>query len=615
MNRIPHISFLRSGTLYLSAASVLLGAVVLTAAEAPKTKTAPAAPPPQIIEGFAKVVFHHNVNRTVASLDFRGMAPGYMTAGWWAAGQVPRNEVSWETAPVREKKVTMFSFIGSSAVLPSQFTHGPAAKLMVDGKHRLTFRIGVTRDTTWKEGGYELKYLSKRVEYPYYNAHRQLELHGNSGFYRLTVPADAVEAGRPVTLTVELQPFAGWQGGWFMVKNRTNTLQQTTAILNGEIDTLRRDQAIIQQQTQMLATLAYGGMLDRDGMTHEVAYHNGFRHLHPADLIKLRNGDLLLLTREGFEHYSNDGDVVMLRSKDGGKTWGERQVIASMKNVDEREGCGVQLSDGTLVVGIFYNNRYNADGSYNFSGKDNPLDPDSVAKGLRYLGCYTISSKDDGRTWSEPRFIDTKDMPYKDLEGPTDAPIELPDGTLIMGMTAEYGRSAVLLSSTDKGQTWSHRSVIARDEEKKLGGFMEPGIVRTKTGRIVAVMRNHGLDQALWAAHSDDDGKTWSPVKQTPMVGHPADLIQLSDGRLLASYGIRNPHTRPAGVRACFSSDNGETWDIGTEVQLRNDLGNWDVGYPDSLERSDGSVYTVYYYNLLGKYYIGATTWKPGGKG
>jgi len=64
-------------------------------------------------------------------------------------------------------------------------------------------------------------------------------------------------------------------------------------------------------------------------------------------------------------------------------------------------------------------------------------------------------------------------------------------------------------------------------------------------------------------------------------------------------------------VRACFSRDNGESWDLATEVQIRNDFINWDVGYPESIEQPDGRVLTVYYYNLFGKYFIGGTTWKP----
>jgi hypothetical protein len=96
------------------------------------------------------------------------------------------------------------------------------------------------------------------------------------------------------------------------------------------------------------------------------------------------------------------------------------------------------------------------------------------------------------------------------------------------------------------------------------------------------------------------------------MIGHPVDLIQLKDGRLMASYGVRTgPHVKPGGIRACFSKDNGETWDIKTEVQIRNDFLNWDTGYPESIQMPDGKVLTVYYYNLFNKYFLGGTYWKP----
>src|SRR5205814_9423571 len=144
---------------------------------------------------------------------------------------------------------------------------------------------------------------------------------------------------------------------------------------------------------------------------------NAFRQRHPTDLVKLQNGELLLMTREATEHLSNDGDVIMLRSKDGGKTWGERQVIAAIKDVDEREGCGVQLRDGTIVVGIFFNNLYAEDGSYNSRLPAEATKSDSSKR--RRLGTYIITSKDNGHTWSEPNYIDTTGMPFESLEGPT----------------------------------------------------------------------------------------------------------------------------------------------------------------------------------------------------
>ena len=577
--------------------------------------TIAAAPAAQWVEGFDQPVFHHEGMRYPDALDFRGMSRGYMTAGWHSPAQLKENVLSWKTAVVPAKEPTTFAFIGATSVLPSEFSRGPQVKLFVNGKYALTFSIGFTRDVTWKEGEFELKYISKRVEYPYTGSHRQFELYGNSGLFHLSVPASAIEAGQPATIRVDVQPFEGWKHGWFTVKERRDVLKQSQETLQGEVDALRHDMAVVAMQTQALATQVYADLLGRDRFKHDVLYANGHRHVHPADLIKLKNGELLLMWREGTEHVSVDGDVVMVRSKDGGRTWGDRQVIAGIEGLDEREGCGLQLSDGTIVVGVFFNKFYYPNGNYMPT-------PERQARldkpGQTDLGSYIITSKDNGRSWSKANYIKTAGMPYSSVEGPTDAPIEMPDGSVIMAIIGysphgdKGNRAAALIRSTDQGKTWKHVSMIATDPGAKLGGFMEPGIVRTKTGRLVVAMRNHGTEQAIWVTHSDDDGKTWAPVKQTAMIGHPVDLIELKDGRLLASYGIRpGSHTTPGGIRVCFSKDNGVTWDIATEVQLRNDFLGRDIGYPESIQNGDGSVLTVYYYNLFNKYFIGGTTWTP----
>jgi Neuraminidase (sialidase) len=355
-----------------------------------------------------------------------------------------------------------------------------------------------------------------------------------------------------------------------MVKEYRDTLKPTLQSLQGEIESMRQDMTVVNQEAHILATQLYAPALGQPDFRHQVVYTDGYRHLHPADLIPLQNGELLILTREATEHYAQDGDVVMLRSKDGGQTWGGKQVVAAIPNVDEREGCGVQLKDGTIVVGVYYNNLYAPDGSYVFNDKKHLTEPDK-----HYLGSYVITSRDNGATWSAPQYIETEGMPFRNIEGPTDAPIAMPDGSIVMGVIGynisgdDKNRSSVLLRSTDQGKSWKYASTIAGDPGGKLGGFLEPGIVRTKSGRIIAGLRNHGPDQAIWVTWSDDDGKSWAPVRKTGMRGHPVDLIQLADGRIMASYGIRPPtHDKPGGIRACFSDDNGETWDLRTEVQL-----------------------------------------------
>jgi sialidase-1 len=570
----------------------------------------------QLVEGFHEVVFHRAAPRVSRALDFRGMSESFMTGGWFAPGhREGRNILAWRTAPVAVAEETTFVFIAASSALPSEFSRGPQARLSVNGRYALTFSLGFTRNMTWREGGFALRYVSKRIEFPYTTTHRSFDLHGNSGIYQLDVPASVVEAGKGALIEVELLPFEGWGHGWFAVKERRDVLAASMSQLQGEVDALRHDVSMLRQQVQILATKAHPELFDSARFRHEVIYQNGYRHMHPADLIRLKNGELLLMWREATEHLSNDGDVVMLRSADGGNTWGGRSVIAATPHVDEREGCGLQLRDGTIVVGIFYNNLYRPDGTYL---PDAERAEKIASQDQRYLGTYIITSKDNGHTWSKPDYVDTAGMPFTNVEGPTDAPIEMPDGSILMALIGysprgdKGNRASVLVRSTDQGRSWNFVSTIADDPGGRLGGFMEPGIVRTRTGRLVVAMRNHAPQHAIWVTHSDDDGKSWAAARETKMIGHPVDLIQLSDGRLLATYGIRNSiHAAPGGIRASFSSDDGETWDTLNEVQIRNDFLNWDVGYPESTELPDGNVLTVYYYNLFNKYYLGGSRWKP----
>lgn len=573
-----------------------------------------AAQNPQRVEGFAEVVFAHNQDRIRPSMDFRGIAPGFATAGWWAAGQMKDNRLEWRTVICPRQAPTVFAFIGASSATPPEFSQGPRANLFVNGKKALTFELGVSRDRAWRDGAYELRYSSRRVEWPYWGAHRQFEMNGDSGIYELSVPASDIRAGSAVTLKVEPVPFPAWPRAWFMVKNRTDPGRNDAEALREQVRQLQRDMVRMGELTEILATQQYNKLVDSRDFEHSVVYTNGYRHLHPADLISLKNGDLLLTTREATEHIAIDGDVIMLRSRDGGKTWGQKQVVGRRPDLDEREGCGIQLRDGSILMAVYYNSLYRTDGSYEYAWETKV----KFGAGKQHLGTYTIKSTDNGFTWSEPSFVETKGMPFTDTEGPADAPVEMPDGSILMPVMGYNVRgdiknqAAVLLKSTDQGKTWTHWSTIAEDPGNRLGHFQEPAIVLTKSGRLIAAMRNDGPAKAIWTNYSDDQGKTWSTPKQSPMVGHPADLIQLSDGRILCTYGIRpGSHGDPGGIRATFSTDNGLTWDIANEVRIRRDFLNMDIGYPESMQVPDGRILTVYYFNLFGRFFIGSSFWRP----
>lgn len=131
----------------------------------------------------------------------------------------------------------------------------------------------------------------------------------------------------------------------------------------------------------------------------------------------------------------------------------------------------------------------------------------------------------------------------------------------------------------------------------------EPALLRTRTGRLIMMMRNDSERDGLFQSVSDDDGKTWTPPIETlvPGLAVPCSLLELPSGTILCIYGLRRD---PAGIHVVASHDNGETWDITHRRVLRDDFPNFDCGYPSSVLMSDGRIFTVYYFNMFGRFFI-----------
>jgi Neuraminidase (sialidase) len=129
------------------------------------------------------------------------------------------------------------------------------------------------------------------------------------------------------------------------------------------------------------------------------------------------------------------------------------------------------------------------------------------------------------------------------------------------------------------------------------------------------LMRTEAPDGHLWQSVSEDEGATWKTAWRTPIYagGSPPSLLRLDDGRLLCTYGYRAGRFRAFsesnGIRATVSRDGGETWEA--PRVLRDDLPNPDIGYPSSVELTDGRILSVYWYNLFERYFLAGTFWRP----
>ena len=224
---------------------------------------------------------------------------------------------------------------------------------------------------------------------------------------------------------------------------------------------------------------------------------------------------------------------------------------------------------------------------------------------------WFYTSADRCRTWEGPYGLPM--FGQKGIAARTDYLVSSAhECTLFLTSTRSDGEEGrVFCARTeDGGRTFSFVSWIGPEPE---GFSIMPAGVRLSESRILAAVRCRGRDRNwidLYA--SDDNGATWDtmnrPVTSTGTGGNPPAMIRLCDGRLCLTYGYRDA---PYGIRARLSADGGETW--GEEIVLREDGGNHDVGYPRTVQRADGKVVTVYYFDDRpdGERYIAATVWEP----
>ena len=171
------------------------------------------------------------------------------------------------------------------------------------------------------------------------------------------------------------------------------------------------------------------------------------------------------------------------------------------------------------------------------------------------------------------------------------------------------------VETTDGGRSFDFISNVGPEPS---GFAIMPASLRISESRILVALRCRTQEAALTIRQyidlfaSDDNGRSWhhfnEPVANTGRGGNPPTLTQLVDGRICLTYGYRDA---PFGMRAKLSADDGATW--GDEIILRSDGGNHDLGYPRTIQRPDGTIVTVYYFNGSpeGERYIAATLWEP----
>ena len=338
--------------------------------------------------------------------------------------------------------------------------------------------------------------------------------------------------------------------------------------------------------TERIAKLVHNETLFKSGSTNVEVIRSpdggfttvtNFTHTFriPA-IITAANGDLIAACDARRDHGADlnaaqDIDIAIRRSSDNGKTWTPIELICDL-------GDGYPASDPSLVLDektgeIFC--------FYNYMDR-------SKRKEYRL---WLQSSKDHGKTWSEPRDI-TSDITLPewkwDFKFMTSGRGCQTRAGVLLHTLVRVGKGVHVFGSKDHGKTWmlfNQEPMSPADESK---------VIELADGRLMVNARVNGYG-ARHVHVSEDGGRTWTGWRENQLVdpgcnGAIIRYTSVQDGyaknRLLFSNA--NSFSGRTNLSVRISYDEGKTWSAGKVV----DPGN--SAYSDMTICPDGSIGILY---------------------
>lgn len=330
-------------------------------------------------------------------------------------------------------------------------------------------------------------------------------------------------------------------------------------------------------------------------ISQEPQYYNGW-----PTVVRRRNGQLVVVWSGGREdHVCPFGRVEMMISRDEGIVWSWPRVILDT-DIDDRDSGVLETSRGTLLVTTFTSLAYET--VLQQAMKSGSWPPERLAAWLAVddrltleerkteLGQWMIRSADGGRSWST-RYRCSVNSPH--------GPVQLHDGRLLYaGKELWTGAGRVgCCRSDDDGRTWDWLATLPVREGDQAGQYHELHAVETKSGKLIIHLRNENptnKNETL-QCESTDGGITWTVPHPIGVWGLPSYLLRLRDGRIMMTYGYRRP---PFGIQTRVSDDEGHSWS--SPLIISGDGAGGDLGYPSTVELSNGDLLTVWYERLQG---------------
>ena len=271
--------------------------------------------------------------------------------------------------------------------------------------------------------------------------------------------------------------------------------------------------------------------------------------------------------------------VLLITSDDDGKTWSGLKLVVDMPDSKVRLADPCLWIDPTGTMWFFWRQAYQpwVHGGVWAMTAENPEDADPVWSEPRRL-C-------EGGMLNKPVVLSNNDwlFPVKAFQD------NLHISAWETGMKPTVGEAIVVMSTNDRGNTFTIRGSAYISDELGTIHVSEPMMVERKDGTLWMLVRTgFGIGETV----SADKGNTWTPVRPHDHIRHTGSRFffrRLNSGNLLlVKHGRIDERTAREHLTAFISTDDGQTWKGGLMLDERH------VSYPDGIQAPDGRIYVIY---------------------
>lgn len=278
------------------------------------------------------------------------------------------------------------------------------------------------------------------------------------------------------------------------------------------------------------------------------------------------------------------GEIIMKRSRDWGRTWGERLPVPTSWSTSKetptlyrvpRPGGGENV---VMWSGLYPARRaLSADAGATWGELESPLGGDAEESPEPFGGIVVMGDQ-------------------VNLPGPKTIAWFHDDGRFLRQERGAGGFGVFQVETADGGASWSQPREIVRWAH---GHLCEPGLVE-RDGVMVLLLRENSRRRNSQFVVSRDQGQTWSRPRPLPgaLTGDRHQVAELPDGRLFISFrdmGLDSPRRGDwvAWVGTLEDLLGGRQGQL--RVRLMDNLKGTDCAYPALEVLPDGSILAVTY--------------------